>query len=834
MQTGKRHIYVGIFFLLGVLVNCVPGLSFGETLIQDTVWENTVLLDDDIVVPPGVTLTVREGTTVNVVPALSSKTDPEYLSPLTEITVRGELVVEGGAGHPVVFQIDPAAGGDASWAGIILDGGEALVTSATIRDAETGFWALGGSAELARVTLTGDRYGMVAQNGATRIRMTASQISGNDYGLLTFDDASVSLTDTPVRDNRKKDTSGFRTVASDIQVSEYDVAPTGIPRVVADDVLQGDVIWEGVIRVEGRVRIPAGSRLIIMPGTVVEFTKKDTNGDGIGENGLMMQGVLIAKGSAEKPILFRSAEKEAAKGDWDAINIINSDGARNIIEYCQVQDGYRGLHFHFANVAVQYSIFKHNFRGVQFQESTVELRHNQFYGNISALQARDSEITLADNLIVNNVFGANFLRAHLDISGNRFDTNQDFGLKIREGYPTVRKNIFHYNRFGLMFSDNAYGSISGNLLVRNKETGISVRKASNLDIEGNFVQENGLSGISLRDSVAVVKNNYISDNGERGVGLISFRGPVSNNTILDNGLYAIAAEDGADVTAMSNWYGQADVDSVIFDRKNDPGRGRVLYRPVAETPLPFAWPLATVPLSLDWDGKIVIRELVTVPGGSVLTIKPGAIVLFGKDAGMDVVRGKLLALGTEMKRITFSAADAAQPQSWGELRLEYAAGSRISNVDFQYASWGLHSHFTNLPVIGCRFTNSYGGMRFRSGPVEIRNSLFSDNEIGIRSHLGIAEITGNIITRNRKGIFVREKGGGLMITGNNFIDNTDYNIWVGDFNTEDVPAPRNWWGTGDPTEKFFDARREPGIGKVLYEPALQKPLELVIGDDSLK
>lgn len=794
-----------------------------------------MLLEDDIVVPEGVTLTVRGGAVVNVVPALSSKSDPEYLSPQTEITVRGTLLVEGDPVHPVVFQLDPAAAEGDSWAGIIVAGGTADFAETTIREAETGVWAFGGTTALTASTLTQNRYGMVVQGDSTVLHLSGSLISGNDYGMLTFDGAVVAQTDSLVRNNRKNDTATFPVVvAAAVPVEPYDAAPVGVPRLITDEVLIGDVIWEGVIRVQGRVRIPAESRLIIMPGTVVEFSKNDTNGDGIGENGLMLQGVLIAKGSPEKPILFRSAEKERRKGDWDAINIINSDGARNIIEYCQVEDAYRGLYFHFANVAVQRSVFRHNFRGIQFQESTVELRRNRFFDNVSAVQARDSEIILADNILADNVFGANFLRAHLDINGNRFDHNLDFGLKIREGYPTVRHNIFHYNRFGLMFSDNTYGSIAGNILVRNKETGISVRNAANVDIEGNFIQGSGLSGISLRDSVALVKANHISGNGERGIGLISFQGPVSGNTIIDNGLYAIAAEDAGDVSASGNWYGQDDIETVIFDKSDDQGRGRIHYQPVAEDAPIFMWPLQSVPLDLAWAGKIRVGETVTVPAGAALTIRPGTAILFDKDAGMDVVRGKLLALGTEKQRISFASATAHEPQSWGEVRLEYAEGSRVSNADFQYASWGVHSHFTALPVIGCIFRNNYGGMRFRSGPVRIRNSLFSDNEIGIRSYLGIADITGNIITRNRKGIFVREKGGGLMIAGNNFIDNGAYNIWVGDFNTEDVPAPDNWWGSGDPVAMFFDARREPGIGKVLFEPPLEKPLDLAIGDDSLR
>ena len=111
-------------------------------------------------------------------------------------------------------------------------------------------------------------------------------------------------------------------------------------------------------------------------------------------------------------------------------------------------------------------------------------------------------------------------------------------------------------------------------------------------------------------------------------------------------------------------------------------------------------------------------------------------------------------------------------------------------------------------------------MRFRSGPAEIRDSTFENNSIGIRAYIGNAVIRGNTIRKNEIGIFVREKGGGLVITGNNILDNSSYGIRVGDFNDEDVNARGNWWGGADPSSAIFDGKDEPGIGRVLFEPFL--------------
>jgi hypothetical protein len=108
----------------------------------------------------------------------------------------------------------------------------------------------------------------------------------------------------------------------------------------------------------------------------------------------------------------------------------------------------------------------------------------------------------------------------------------------------------------------------------------------------------------------------------------------------------------------------------------------------------------------------------------------------------------------------------------------------------------------------------------------MRRSLFRGNDIGIRAYQGSAEIAENVISGNKTGIFVREKGSGLTIRKNNLYANSEYNIRNGDFNDEDVDARDNWWNTPNPADTIYDARIEPGIGTVLYEPYAKKAFEI--------
>lgn len=803
-----------------------------NVITSDTIWEGEVLVEEDIVVPKGITLTVKPGTVIKVVPSESTKTDPEYMSPLTEITVRGVLRTEGTEALPVSFTVKdekPEAGlyadsdgGAHVWAGIIIDGGSAYLKSCKINGAETGVYLIKGILEIKDSVLRNNRYGVVMQAEKTKVSMKGTIVNENEYGLFYLGDVKADTAGNTIKGNSKKDIY-IHKVRDNGYVKEYKSGKKELSRRYRDEVLLGDMVWQGRIEINGIIRVPEGSRLIIMPGSVIEFRKKDTNSDGIGENGFLVQGVLIAKGTPENPIIFRSAEKQKDIGDWDSINIMNSDGAQNLIEYCQIEDAYRGLHFHFSNVAVKGAVLRNNYRGVQFQESAVEISGSFFYKNKSGIQARDSEIVLVNNNVSNNQYGANFFRSKFTARGNKILGNIREGLRIREGVPVVEENLFAGNRYGLMVSDSVYGNFKRNIISGNSETGVSLKATDNIDISGNYIQGNGISGITIKDSRAVIKGNQISDNGERGIGIISFEGVITENNILKNGACDIDLEGNTDINAQGNWFGSTNPKQTICDKDDNPARGSVRYSPVKENPLMFAWPLKEVSADTLWRGSIVLPDSVVVNSGVSLLIAPGAKVLFSKGAGLKV-NGKIKAVGQKDARIIFTSISKEDASDWDELLLEHATDSMFSNCDFEYATWGIHSHFTNLKVDGCRFRNNYGGLRFRSGPAEIKRSLFSGNTIGIRAYIGNAVILENNITGNETGIFVREKGSGLTIKKNNIHENRDYNIRVGDFNDEDVDARGNYWGREAPESMIFDGRKEAGIGKVIYEPYLREPV----------
>ena len=102
-------------------------------------------------------------------------------------------------------------------------------------------------------------------------------------------------------------------------------------------------------------------------------------------------------------------------------------------------------------------------------------------------------------------------------------------MKIREGEPTVEKNLMNGNRYGLFVIDAFYGNFIENVITNNAESGISLKNDDNLEIIGNYLQGNGFHGINIQDSRATIKGNSISGNGERGIKMVSFDGTITEN-----------------------------------------------------------------------------------------------------------------------------------------------------------------------------------------------------------------------------------------------------------------------------------------------------------------
>ena len=120
------------------------------------------------------------------------------------------------------------------------------------------------------------------------------------------------------------------------------------------------------------------------------------------------------------------------------------------------------------------------------------------------------------------------------------------------------------------------------------------------------------------------------------------------------------------------------------------------------------------------------------------------------------------------------------------------------------------------------------GFRFSTAPVTLENSLLTQNVNGIRfEERGAgATVRRNILSGNKVGVFAVIKCRGLTVfEGNLFEKNLDYNVKMGQRQSEDIPMKENWWGHLESAaikDTFFDGRIEPELGRVVFEPYLKK------------
>lgn len=231
-----------------------------------------------------------------------------------------------------------------------------------------------------------------------------------------------------------------------------------------------------------------------------------------------------------------------------------------------------------------------------------------------------------------------------------------------------------------------------------------------------------------------------------------------------------------------------------------------------------------------WEGKVVVRGKKVIPVGETLLIRPGTTVLFDYvdsdgdgfgESGL-FIAGAVTAAGTAAEPVVFAPlAGPLRPGLWDTIQIEEGGASRLTACRFTGARWALHAHFTDLLLEESRFEGNEGGVRFRGGPMVIRRNVFTGNGTALRFWESSPEITGNVFTGNGTAIFSRQGSAGGTITGNDFFDNRDYHIKLGELQEEDVAATGNWWGTVDGTrigELIYDRADDSYLGAVIYEP----------------
>ena len=247
---------------------------------------------------------------------------------------------------------------------------------------------------------------------------------------------------------------------------------------IGKETLAKDTTWTGEVEITGDIHVPAGVTLTILPGTTVRFHKigagSDRNLFGIDspyypQAEIIVTGRLIARGTAERPILFTSAEPAPQPADWAALNFLGSEG--NVVENCRIEYAYNGVHAHGAQVLITHNTFVKNAVAISVKKEDEAVGTPGF--GISA------DITVTGNLIEDNKGGINVRISKAVITRNTIRGNKFFGIWIkgkcegeisRNEITGNQKGIFFYKAGGMTIKDNnIFGNIDYNLAIADEQ-----------------------------------------------------------------------------------------------------------------------------------------------------------------------------------------------------------------------------------------------------------------------------------------------------------------------------------------------------------------------------
>lgn len=292
---------------------------------------------------------------------------------------------------------------------------------------------------------------------------------------------------------------------------------------IGKQTLTEDTTWQGVVFVTGDIYVPPGVTLTVTPGTVVKFKRiEETN-----ERNLF---------NLETPY-YPNAEI-IVRGRL-LVNGTSEDG-------------------------------------IVFTSAEVDARPGD-WGALNLLGSDEHNIRYAKILFAYNgvhAHGATGSIAHCEFASN----GVGISFKSEEETPGVP---WFGKRSKLIITDNLFHRNKGGIGFRNSDG----------EIAHNEIRDNKFFGVWPKENVQVqISNNEITGN-KKGVLLYQTQGlTLSRNNIYDNKDYEISVAEAQDydVDARNNWFGTINkqkIEELIFDRKDDPDLGTVLFEPYLDKPV---------------------------------------------------------------------------------------------------------------------------------------------------------------------------------------------------------------------------------------------------------
>ncbi len=561
-NPGTRgHAGGGRGVLLGMVLENITALGGGRmgldvllrqpvtgNISSDTTWTGNVLLDGDIVIEPGATLTLAAGTQVsfNSGDARAAGFDPTR----GEFIVYGELIVDGTASDPVRIGRFGAAG--RQWLGILLPGAGSVGLEAVV---EQGGLLLQGSqlglirARLppGRTTWTGTRsipWDVIVPAGAelfvdagAQVRFKAQDLSlrGGSPGfteLLVEGDLVVrGSAGAPAEftvDSRDQTQLwfGVQLVGGGTVDAEW------LTLTMAGVGFAGDVV-DGFRLVDSKLnRLVTGLRLTLFNDASLDRVALNTittNAVRVSGFGTMVMRNSLVTGNGFEGVRVENAGLQVIDSQISGNGLFDPADPRSGL----IAEGGRGQRIELWNTTVD----GNRLHGIDLDdwEGVVELHGSNVTGNRQdGLRVDGSERVVFEEVVVarNLAAGARLKSTVSEVWTTQFDNNLGGGLTVEGGFPSVEMSHF-----------------SGNSLELTDVSTASVRSSTFNDATVGL--------LSTRSKAQVVGNTFSGNITALRVMGTPVPEPVAGNIFIDNTM-AIDNRSGALLVAQGNYWGTSD------------------------------------------------------------------------------------------------------------------------------------------------------------------------------------------------------------------------------------------------------------------------------------
>ncbi|MFT3710805.1 MAG: NosD domain-containing protein [Archangium sp.] len=770
-------------------------VASAQVINSNTTWSGTVTVDRDVVVNPGVTLTVNAGTTINI--ATSDAANLGANTSRVELIVQGTLTVNGTSGSPVVFTSTGSAAN--SWVGIRVDaGGAATITSATIEEATQAIDAT-GNATLTGSTLKTNSYGVRVNGGTTQI--TGSFFQSNTYGIygvagsVTADHSTfvtntygvyssgtsgaMTVNNSVLTDNQtglyRYNTVNITNTFNDVwnnsssnyssttpgtgSISSNPLYATGTYRLTSNSPARNSdsaaadmgafpytsdattgltgVLWSNTTlntsqTISGDLTVPAGVTLTLAPGVTLTAASSDL----MQANADTSRVELIVKGTlsvsaAANPVLLTASGTTA--GSWTGVRV-EAGGAANL-------------------------------NGVTIERASYAL---DLTGNA----------TVSNATLRTNSYGARVNAGTSSFATTFFNANT-YGIYGIAGSVTADHSTFVGNTYGAYSSGTSGAMTVNNSVLTGNQTGLYRYNTVNITNTFNDVWGNSSS-------------NYSSTTPGTG-------------SISSNPLYVTSGATPYRLTSNSP---ARNSDSAAGDM------GAFPYTSDATSGLTGTLWTNTTLSSATITGDLIIPAGVTVTVPANVTLQAASSDFMQANADTSrveiIVRGTLQLTGTSSMNAVLSASGTTAG-SWTGVRVETGGTFNATGAIIERATYAIDAT-GDATVSGTTFrTNSYG-VRVNAGTTTINTSFFNANTYGIYGVAGSVTADHSTFVGNTYGAYSSGTSGAMTVN-NSVLTGNQTGLYR--YNTVNITNTFNdVWGN---TSSNYSSTT-PGTGSISSNP----------------